>query len=207
MDLISKKELLTVTGISYGQLYRWKRERLIPEEWFIKQSSFTGQETFFPKEQILKRVSSIIELKDTCSLEELAKILTFETSATISGDKLKNICELDENFIKLLSGIDKKVNYRAMDIAFLTMVKEVAIKANLSSEQLNSLIECGFAFVREQKTPDVVSTIFLTGDEVHVVLSKDTSIEFDKSIKVLGSLVLGEAAGNLSLKYKQLFNC
>lgn len=45
--LISKKDLLAITGISYGQLYRWKRERLIPEEWFIKQSSYTGQETFF----------------------------------------------------------------------------------------------------------------------------------------------------------------
>ena len=35
--LISKKDLLAETGISYGQLYRWKREQLIPEEWFIKQ--------------------------------------------------------------------------------------------------------------------------------------------------------------------------
>ena len=41
--LISKKDLLNDTGISYGQLYRWKREGLIPEEWFIKQPSFTGQ--------------------------------------------------------------------------------------------------------------------------------------------------------------------
>lgn len=46
-DLISKKELLDLTGISYGQLYRWKRKNLIPEEWFIRKSSYTGQETFF----------------------------------------------------------------------------------------------------------------------------------------------------------------
>lgn len=43
MNLISKRELLENTGISYGQLYRWKREGLIPEEWFIKRASFTGQ--------------------------------------------------------------------------------------------------------------------------------------------------------------------
>ncbi len=30
--LISKRELLELTGISYGQLYRWKRKNLIPEE-------------------------------------------------------------------------------------------------------------------------------------------------------------------------------
>lgn len=45
--LISKKELLRLTGISYGQLYRWKRKNLIPEEWFIRKSTYTGQETFF----------------------------------------------------------------------------------------------------------------------------------------------------------------
>lgn len=47
-ELISKKELLEMTGISYGQLYRWKRKQLLPEDWFIRRSAFTGQETFFP---------------------------------------------------------------------------------------------------------------------------------------------------------------
>ena len=27
--LISKKDLLELTGISYGQLYRWKRKKII----------------------------------------------------------------------------------------------------------------------------------------------------------------------------------
>lgn len=76
--LISKKDLLDQTGISYGQLYRWKREKLIPEEWFIKRSSFTGQETFFPKTKILARIQAIQELKDKYSLEELARILSPE---------------------------------------------------------------------------------------------------------------------------------
>lgn len=52
-DLISKKELLELTGISYGQLYRWKRKQLIPEEWFIRKSVFTGQETFFQRNGFL----------------------------------------------------------------------------------------------------------------------------------------------------------
>ena len=65
MDLISKKELLALTGISYGQLYRWKRQGLIPEEWFIKRSAYTGQETFFPREQILSRIRTIQEARTT----------------------------------------------------------------------------------------------------------------------------------------------
>lgn len=72
-NLISKKELLDLTGISYGQLYRWKRKQLIPEEWFIKRPSFTGQETFFPKDEILKRIDKIINMKDDLSLDDIAE--------------------------------------------------------------------------------------------------------------------------------------
>ncbi|PMS08565.1 DUF4004 domain-containing protein, partial [Trinickia caryophylli] len=71
-DLISKKDLLDLTGISYGQLYRWKRKQLIPEEWFIRKSTFTGQETFFPKEMLLARIHNILNMKDDLSLDELA---------------------------------------------------------------------------------------------------------------------------------------
>ncbi|TEB10673.1 hypothetical protein Psfp_04123 [Pelotomaculum sp. FP] len=71
-DLISKKELLDLTGISYGQLYRWKRKNLIPEDWFVKKSTFTGQETFFPKEKILARINKIMNMKEDLSLDALA---------------------------------------------------------------------------------------------------------------------------------------
>ena len=72
-ELISKKELLEIYGISYGALYRWKRKGLIPEEWFIKRSTVTGQETFFPRSLICERVELIIKQKDDVSLEELAE--------------------------------------------------------------------------------------------------------------------------------------
>lgn len=70
--LLSKKDLLEITGISYGQLYRWKRMGLIPEEWFLRRPAFTGQETFFPRDKILARVAKILELKDSESLQSLA---------------------------------------------------------------------------------------------------------------------------------------
>ncbi len=77
-ELIPKKEVLRLTGISYGQLYRWKRLGLIPEAWFIRRSTFTGQETFFPKEKILKRIEDILRLKDAYPLEELVRLLSPE---------------------------------------------------------------------------------------------------------------------------------
>ncbi|MBB6715028.1 DUF4004 family protein [Clostridium gasigenes] len=78
-ELISKKELLSKTNISYGQLYRWKRKNIIPEEWFIKKSVSTGQETFFPRDKILERINIILELKDDASLDELANKFTNKT--------------------------------------------------------------------------------------------------------------------------------
>ena len=72
-ELITKKELLEQTGISYGALYRWKRLHLLPDDWFIHRSTFTGHETFFPREKVLARVEEIQALKQTMSLEEIAR--------------------------------------------------------------------------------------------------------------------------------------
>ncbi len=78
--LISKKELLELTGISYGQLYRWKRKNLIPEDWFVRKSTFTGQETFFPKDKILERIDKIQTMKENLSLDDLAAMFSPQTS-------------------------------------------------------------------------------------------------------------------------------
>lgn len=75
-ELISKKELLEKENISYGQLYRWKRKNLIPEEWFIRKSTYTGQETFFLKDKILKRIERIKNMKEDTSLNDLAEVFS-----------------------------------------------------------------------------------------------------------------------------------
>ena len=76
--LISKKDLLTRYGISYGALYRWKRKGLIPDEWFIKKATVTGQETFFPEALICQRVELILGKKEDVLLDELARELSGE---------------------------------------------------------------------------------------------------------------------------------
>lgn len=59
-DLISKKELLEVTNISYGQLYRWKRKKLIPEEWFIKNLVSQGRKPTFQRKNIRQNRKNFI---------------------------------------------------------------------------------------------------------------------------------------------------
>ena len=92
-ELISKKKLLERYSISYGALYRWKRKGLIPEEWFIKKSTATGQETFFPKELICQRVELIQSQKDDYSLDELSKQFNKE-------DEKKDLLIIDTVFGK-----------------------------------------------------------------------------------------------------------
>ena len=72
-DLISKREILEHYGISYGALYRWKRLGLIPEDWFLRRSTSTGQETFFYRQQICPRMELILSRSD--SLDRLAQEL------------------------------------------------------------------------------------------------------------------------------------
>ena len=93
-SLISKKDLLQTYGISYGALYRWKRKGLIPEDWFIRKATPTGQETFFPAALITERVEAIMNGKNDFELDELAKKLRNEdddawvlTVSTAYGDR------------------------------------------------------------------------------------------------------------------------
>ncbi|MBQ4140435.1 MAG: DUF4004 family protein [Clostridia bacterium] len=100
-ELISKKDLLLRYGISYGALYRWKRKGLIPEDWFIKKTTVTGQETFFPTKLICERVELIKSQKDELSLDELARNFSSESQKrafmivdTVYGEKIFYLNEI-----------------------------------------------------------------------------------------------------------------
>ena len=77
-ELISKKELLEQYQISYGALYRWKRMGLIPESWFLRRSTPSGQETYFHTKQICLRVERILESKERVSLDALIHLYLAE---------------------------------------------------------------------------------------------------------------------------------
>ncbi|HCP31845.1 TPA: hypothetical protein DIT45_01115 [Candidatus Acetothermia bacterium] len=95
-------------GISYGQLYRWKRKGLIPESWFIRRSTFTGQETFFPQEKILERIERIKDLKEDHPLDDLAMLITKRVNAKleVAFSKLRQLGWLDEHLVEVC-GLEK----------------------------------------------------------------------------------------------------
>ncbi|MBU0595415.1 YhbD family protein [Candidatus Bipolaricaulota bacterium] len=100
-NLISKKEVLEEMAISYGQLYRWKRKGLIPEAWFVRRSTFTGQETFFPRDQILERVRRIKDMKSEHALDDLAGLISEQVNAKlqVAFSKLQKLGWLDEGLL------------------------------------------------------------------------------------------------------------
>lgn len=103
-ELISKKDLLELTGISYGQLYRWKRKGLIPDDWFIRKSTFTGQETFFPKSKVLSRIDKIINMKEDVSLDDLADVFSPDYSGlNLSKEEIVKRGIAGEDIVKLYS--------------------------------------------------------------------------------------------------------
>ena len=99
--MISKRELLERYNISYGALYRWKRKGLIPDEWFIKRSTVTGQETFFPERLVCERVEMILSKKEDVLLDELAREISsaeekneFIILNTEFGEKSFRLCDV-----------------------------------------------------------------------------------------------------------------
>lgn len=142
-ELISKKELLKTTGISYGQLYRWKRKELIPEKWFIKKSSFTGQETFFPKKETLERIEKIKSFKDDISLDELAKIFSPELSKVLlKEDDILKLNIVSQTVINLYKNTHKTIKmFQFNDVLFMTIIDKFIKSDKASLEECKLVLD------------------------------------------------------------------
>lgn len=207
MNLISKKDLLAITGISYGQLYRWKRERLIPEEWFIKQSAYTGQETFFPRDQILSRIKSILDMKDHYSLEELAKMLSPETGEKrIPIESMQDISEINSSLLERLPQILDKTQYDILEVTMTIAISRLAARHSLSIEEMEDLLRKSMSAGSRLRKTNVIGIIFTIDKEFHVLFSSDTTIlDFDSTITVIDQIALEKIADEIKLKYKNRF--
>ena len=207
MNLISKKDLLAMTGISYGQLYRWKRERLIPEEWFIKQPSYTGQETFLPREQILSRIRSILELKDRYSIEEMAKIFSPETAPAGIAPQERVLCEeIDKNFLKLLPRAYPKEQYEFLDLVFFAALSACIGKNGFTPQDAAELVSRANATVFTLHSVDRVLVLFACGGEFHVALGRDERpVMFDTGLEIIEMIHLNQTADQLKLHHKDRF--
>ena len=214
---ISKKELLDLTGISYGQLYRWKREGLIPEDWFIKKSSYTGQETFFPKDKIIDRIREIQELKDQYSLEELAKLLSPEHGNDIFISE-EYLADRGEEFAKTLSYYKKCVNdipLKFFDFILVLAFQEIKDSLHLEDDALFSMMDLNVKRFIDVGSIDFIILVLAIETNHYLLLLKESNyldmkkdrleIYFDPKMKICKEISLSQLNDEFRKKNKELF--
>ena len=205
---ISKKDLLKETGISYGQLYRWKREGIIPEEWFIKQSAFTGQETVFPKRQIINRIKAIQELKNKYTLEELAKILSPEIAERyFTTDDLEIIEEIQKNLIPaFVQGFDKN-SFTFIEVLIMIAISELKTNTDISLGQIIEMVEGLKDYLAQIKSTGFILIVFDRSNDYYGTLYEEQAQVFiDSRLKIIRRIHLNEISNKLKLKYRKSFN-
>lgn len=203
-ELISKKDLLQLTDISYGQLYRWKRKQLIPEDWFIRKSTFTGQETFFPKEKILERIEKIKQQKDDLSLDDLAQLfapgagdaihlqnimLSTLLSQGILSQATKDLCQLE------LTHVDRITYPQTFT---LYVIEQVLASGDCSLDEAKSI----FTLLRDQEEsildkPYMLLVARKLGVATAILVHQHDTIHFDPASKIILSVSLTELQESL----------
>lgn len=197
MEMISKKELLALTGISYGQLYRWKRERLIPEEWFVKQSSFTGQETFFPREPVLERIRAILAMKGEHSLGELAHILDTEPEGDFSLSLLMQEGGLEPFLARRIEGLYSGQPLCAGQAALLVALSRKWPLSGTTEKDWDPFLRRTLPLLGDRVPGDLFCLIFRSGGSLHPCLFFGEQPRFDPEIEILTVLSLGETVHGL----------
>lgn len=201
-DLLSKKELLALTGISYGQLYRWKRQNLIPESWFIKQSSFTGQETFFPKDKVLKRVQAILKLKDQYSLDELAEVFAPELSNKVfPAPSVRQVEGLDQEILCLFIKLLAKESFTFRELLFVYALSEIDRSLNLGDSWRVYIVTTVKGWLSQVNSSDYRLLVCQTKEtKFSILVQENSTIFLDSDSEILANLKLKELANELRSK-------
>lgn len=202
-NLISKKDLLETANISYGQLYRWKRKNLIPENWFIRKSTFTGQETFFPKKDILQRIEKIKSLKDDRSLDELADM--FSPSPTVTS---LTADELTQRNIVSYTAVEMYANHHGTQTTY-------SFEKLLTLYLLDRLLQTGemnrsegfdlLKFLQEHlsklnKSENELIFIRKMGVSLFILTSEPSSLFIESQAKIIAQYKLNTCMEELKLK-------
>jgi hypothetical protein len=203
-ELISKKELLSITGISYGQLYRWKRKDLIPEEWFIRKSTYTGQETFFPKKEILDRISKIQMMKDNVSLDDLANMFSpVGGTHELTKESLINSRLVSETVVNFYYE-QGKIYQETLDFQHILAMYTLE-KLLMSGEVM--LVECEMVvkLIHDYYFPAKAKNLMLIiirkmGVSSGLIIEKSNEIHFDESTKIISKIDFLQLVEELKIK-------
>lgn len=202
-EMISKKELLELTDISYGQLYRWKRKGLIPEDWFIKKSSFTGQETYFPKLKVLSRIEKIKSMKEDVSLDELAEVFTPTlNSMTLGPIEIVARGIATPDVLRIYQEMNSAGDTHGFeDLAALSLLNRLIVAGDISLDEGRTLLDV---------MKEASAVLGLDDCEVYMtrklgvftcfIVKPPCSLVTDKGVRIIGRQTMAELIEELKMK-------
>ena len=201
VEEISKKELLNETGISYGQLYRWKREGLIPEEWFVKRSAYTGQETFFPRDRVLARVQAILAMKDAHSLDEIRESLANGASIYNIREALLSLSDMGEDFVDSLEMPGKIAELSIESLAMVVGLYQMALRAKVDNDRVRTLIDDALSAAADSAHKPTIVSLVKSEDSWHfITASLATWIAVDKGIVFADTVQVADITEHIRTK-------
>jgi len=205
-EMISKKDLLASAGISYGQLYRWKRKGLIPEEWFVRKSTFTGQETFFPRDKVIVRIERIQSMKDEdLSLDDIAEAVTPDlTGVSLSAEDAVDRGIVSPTAVEIFSARRPELEaLRYGELLSAYVVDQLLKTGDVSLDDATLVLttfeerheacqarECDIVLVRKM------------GVALCMIVPSAAEISFDGAVKLLARINLQEATEALGARLK-----
>jgi len=202
-ELISKKDLLIETNISYGQLYRWKRKKLIPEDWFMKKSTYTGHETFFPREKIMERIEQILNMKDGASLDDLADKFSSDIPEEMVRRKedLLNHQILSKEIVSLYEEIFKgKEEYNFQDILYMYISEDLLGKGQLSIEDMSRILRMLSDNYESIKDKDPSLSVYRKFGVSISLLHKSDEIFYSDQTPIVNNYSIRSAVEKLKMK-------
>lgn len=189
MEYITKKQLLEEMNISYGQLYRWKRIGLIPESWFIKRPSSTGQETILPRKKITARIKDIQRRMEQHSLEQLVEKYSYNCEKqVITLENLYKSRYLTAEYVNAVGNYFKKTAYTAAEYMLIICCADIASKEKFTTRQYVDLLRYALPLAARCTKPEIRCVFFAAGGDCHVVIVDNTA-EFstDNGLRIMGN--------------------
>lgn len=202
-ELISKKDLLDYADISYGQLYRWKRKSLIPEDWFIRKSTFTGQETFFPKNKILERIDKIKNMKDDLSLDDIAGMFSPQLAdVLLSKDELKLRNIVSQMALEIYEGIHGETKVFSFEkILYVSLLESCLSSGEVSLEEGKNILNTIEKNYKKFEARDCeIILLRKFGISICIITLYPYELVIEDAAKLVININVGKAIEELKLK-------
>ena len=173
----------------------------------MKRSSPTGQETYFPQEKILKRIHAIQQLKDSYSLEELARILTPEISNRLFCEEdLEHFDELDIEVAADFMDAMSKDSFVFLEVLVMIALSQAMVDTAITEEERTHAVSFLSKQMSEMHSADYVLELLQAQGHLYVLLKKeDSEVYLDDALVAIRSIHLNELNNAIKLKYKETF--